>query len=142
MADYEIIKMKQLAIQMQYRLAGLNFAGFAFAYLLSFPVLKLPYAFTAISRQIRIPFAFTFGAYFSMKLQEYPFSSRFYHDLMVQPAPYGGYMRKTVKNHFPVAWYYTSSHLHELGYSLPEMNEYDKSTQIPETHTTFDDTFF
>ena len=32
--------------------------------------------------------------------------------------------------------------MHENGYSLPEMNEYDKRTEMPKTHTKFDATFY
>ena len=47
-------------------------------------------------------------------------------------------MRKSIKEHFPVWWDHLSKDLHANGYSLPEMNEYDKATLIQNTHTRFD----
>ena len=42
-----------------------------------------------------------------------------------------------MKEHFPVWWHDVSAQMHENGISLPEMNEYDKSTTIQNTHTKF-----
>ena len=61
---------------------------------------------------------------------------------MSQPAPHGSYLRKSIAHHFPVWWSDVSKNLHENGYSLPEMNEYDKRTTIQETHTHFDATYY
>merc|ERR1712086_513116 len=61
-----------------------------------------------------------------------------FHELVSQPAPHGSYLRRTVREHFPVWWAQVSADLHADGYSLPEMNEYDKSTTIQRSHTQFD----
>ena len=37
-------------------------------------------------------------------------------------------------------WNDVSKDLNENGYSLPEMNEYDKALEMPKTHTRFDTT--
>ena len=47
-------------------------------------------------------------------------------------------MRKTLREHFPVWWHDLSKTLDSQGYSLPEMNEYDKQTKIQRNHTAFD----
>ena len=39
-------------------------------------------------------------------------------------------------------WHATEEKLQENGYSLPEMQRYDKQTAIPETHTRFDTSFY
>ena len=39
-------------------------------------------------------------------------------------------------------WNQTSAELHEAGLSLPEMNEYDRRVEMPNTHTKFDTTFY
>ena len=56
---------------------------------------------------------------------------------MTQPAPHGSYLRRTIKEHFPVWWHRTSAQMNERGHSLPEMNEYDRATDMPKTHTAF-----
>ena len=32
--------------------------------------------------------------------------------------------------------------MHDNGYNLPEMNEYDKRVELPKTHTRFDASFY
>ena len=61
---------------------------------------------------------------------------------MSQPAPHGSYLRRTLKEHFPVWWYEVSNQLEENGYSLPEMAQYDKQTTMPNTHLKFDNSFY
>lgn len=39
-------------------------------------------------------------------------------------------------------WNDVSAELHENGYSLPEMSQYDKRVELPKTHTRFDNTFY
>mmetsp|Transcript_37296 Transcript_37296/g.35901 ORF Transcript_37296/g.35901 Transcript_37296/m.35901 type:complete len:85 (+) Transcript_37296:235-489(+) len=68
--------------------------------------------------------------------------SKPFHELVCQPAPHGSYLRRSLKEHFPVWWNQVSKQLHENGYSLPEMNEYDKKLDIQKTHTRFDSTFY
>ena len=59
---------------------------------------------------------------------------------MSQPSPHGSYLRKSIKEHFPVWWHDLSDQLNVNGYNLPEMNEYDKRVIMPNTHTRFDTT--
>lgn len=50
---------------------------------------------------------------------------------MVQPAPHGSYLRRNLKENFPMWWRRTSAQMHYNGYNLPEMYEYDRQTDIP-----------
>ena len=56
---------------------------------------------------------------------------------MAQPAPHGSYLRRSVKEHFPIWWHDTSANLALNGYNLPEMNEYDRMIHYPKSHTKF-----
>jgi len=86
---------------------------------------------------LRLPVALTFATFLGVQASAWERPSKAFHDLMAQPAPHGSYLRRTVKEHFPVWWNSVSSNLHSNGYSLPEMNEYDKSTMIQNNHTAF-----
>ncbi len=68
--------------------------------------------------------------------------NQYFHEIVSQPAPHGTYVRRSLKEHFPVWWNDVSKELHANGYSLPEMPQYDKSTEIQNTHTRFDHTFY
>jgi len=61
-----------------------------------------------------------------------------FHEIVSQPAPHGSYLRRSIKEHFPVWWNEVSTDLNANGYSLPEMTQYDKQIEIPKTHTHFD----
>ena len=56
---------------------------------------------------------------------------------MSQPAPHGSYIRRSLKEHFPVWWHDISQDLHDKGLNLPEMHQYDKAINMPKSHTTF-----
>lgn len=88
---------------------------------------------------MRIPAALTMGTFLGVQAQVWERPSQTFHELVSQPAPHGSYLRSSLREHFPVWWAKVSSDLHESGYSLPEMNEYDKSTDIQKSHTQFDD---
>ena len=89
---------------------------------------------------LRLPVALSIATFLGVQASTWERPSSTFHDLVCQPAPHGSYVRKTMKEHFPVWWNTVSANLHANGYSLPEMNEYDKATQIQNTHTAFDAT--
>jgi len=92
----------------------------------------------AIGWTQRLPVALTIGTFLGVQAAAWERPSTAFHELVSQPAPHGSYLRRTVKEHFPVWWAQVSADLHADGYSLPEMNEYDKSTTIQRSHTQFD----
>ncbi len=79
---------------------------------------------------LRLPPALCFATFLSVQGSAWERPSKQFHDLMAQPAPHGSYLRKSVKEHFPVWWNHVSADLHSAGYTLPEMNEYDKAILI------------
>ena len=87
---------------------------------------------------LRFPVALTIATFLGVQASSWERPNKAFHDLMSQPAPHGSYLRKTMREHFPVWWSDVSANLHSNGYSLPEMNEYDKSTLIQNSHTQFD----
>ncbi len=87
---------------------------------------------------LRFPMAMTFTTFFALQGANWYRPSKEFHELMCQPAPHGGYLRRTVAEHFPVWWKQVSADLHDNGYSLPEMNEYDKRTEFPRHESRFD----
>lgn len=91
---------------------------------------------------LRFPAAATFATFLGVQATNWQRPSKSFHELMSQPAPHGSYLRRTLKEHFPVWWYETSMQLEENGYSLPEMPQYDKQTTMPNTHLKFDSTFY
>ena len=91
-----------------------------------------------INYALRLPVALTIGTFMGVQAQTWERRSQTFHEIVSQPAPHGTYLRNTIKEHFPVWWSSVSADLHTAGYSLPEMNEYDKSTDIQRSHTQFD----
>jgi len=86
---------------------------------------------------LRVSVALTFSAFLGVQASAWERSSTTFHDLASQPAPLGSYLRRTLREHFPV-WWSSVSALHANEYSLPEMNECDKGTIIQKPHTGFD----
>ena len=87
---------------------------------------------------LRLPPTLTIATFLGVQASAWERPSKTFHDLVSQPAPHGSYLRRSIKEHFPVWWNSISANLNESGYSLPEMNEYDKSTTIQASHTQFD----
>jgi len=93
----------------------------------------------AYSRHLRLPVAMTYATFLAVQASAWERPNKTFHDLVSQPAPHGSYYRKTLKEHFPVWWHEISDNLYKNGYNLPEMAEYDKSTEIQRSHSQFDD---
>lgn len=87
---------------------------------------------------MRIPISLSIATFMGVQAQTWERDSMVFHEIVSQPAPHGSYMRATIKEHFPVWWATVSADLHKSGYSLPEMNEYDKSTTMQKSNTIFD----
>ena len=87
---------------------------------------------------LRLPFALSFGTFLGVQASTWERPNKTFHELVSQPAPHGSYLRKSIREHFPVWWNQVSEDLYKCGYNLPEMNEYDKATTIQVSHTQFD----
>lgn len=87
---------------------------------------------------LRAPVGLSFATFLAMQASAWERPNKAFHELMSQPAPHGSYLRKTMSSHFPVWWNVVSGNLHKHGYSLPEMNEYDKATAMRKSSTMFD----
>lgn len=87
---------------------------------------------------LRFPIAVSISLFMGVQAANWTRPSQGFHELMAQPAPHGSYLRRTLREHFPVWWHATSAQLSANGYNLPEMHEYDKTTEMPKSHTSFD----
>lgn len=138
LTDYEVLRMKELYQWQLQELSGQFVAhaavGWGSTYLLLGPIVRAP----GIHYAMRLPIALTVASFLGVQAAAWERPSTTFHELVSQPAPHGSYVRKTIKEHFPVWWAQVSGDLHKAGYSLPEMNEYDKSTTIQYSHTQFD----
>ena len=110
--------------------------GWAFCFLFMGKVVKS----SVHGWMLRGPPAVCFATFLGVQAAAWERPGTVWNDIMTQPAPHGTYVRKSVKEHFPVWWNNISADLHTSGHSLPEMNEYDKSTMIQNDHTKFDKT--
>ncbi|CDW73363.1 dhhc zinc finger domain containing protein [Stylonychia lemnae] len=138
LTEWEVLKMKELYFWQLQEMSGQAVCHVIIGWGLTFPLMGPIVKSSAHGWYLRMPVAMTFATFLSVQASNWQRPSKTFHEIMAQPAPHGGYLRKTLKEHFPVWWYETSSQLAENGYSLPEMNEYDKATIMPHTHTKFD----
>jgi hypothetical protein len=108
--------------------------GWALCYPLMGPIVKG----ATQGWMLRLPPTLSIATFLGVQAAAWERPSSAFHDLVSQPAPHGSYIRRSLKEHFPIWWNSVSANLHTNGYSLPEMNEYDKSTRIQNSHTQFD----
>ena len=86
---------------------------------------------------LRLPLTLTIATFLGVQSANYARPNRVFTEIMTQPAPHGSYLRRTIKEHFPVWWHSTSKQLHDRGFNVPEMSQYDRATDMPKTHTAF-----
>ena len=118
------------------------FFNTGFAYLLTFPAMGPMLRSSTHNNLLRLPLTLTFMTFLQLQSSNWMVESKQFHEIMTQPAPHGSYLRRSLKEHFPVWWEQTSAQMHANGYSLPEMNEYDRATKMPKSHTRFDNQRF
>ena len=131
--------MKELYSWQLQELSGQFMAHSAVGSAATYLVLGLNIRGSAIGYVMRLPVALTIDTFLGVQAAAWERPSQTFHDLVSQPAPHGSYLRNTIREHFPVWWAQVSADLHAAGYSLPEMNEYDKSTEIQRFANQFDD---
>ena len=107
--------------------------GWGLTYPLMGPILRAQ----AQNFILRMPAALTIALFLSVQGANWQRPSKAFTEIVSQPAPYGSYLRRSLKEHFPVWWHETSQQLHEQGLSLPEMYHYDRQTNMPKSHTQF-----
>ena len=107
--------------------------GWGLTYPLMGPILRAQ----AQNFVLRLPAALSFSFFLAVQGANWQRPDKAFHEIVSQPAPHGSYLRRTLKEHFPVWWYNASNQLNENGYSLPEMHSYDKATQMPKSATQF-----
>ena len=53
---------------------------------------------------LRLPAALTFATFLAVQGQNWQRPSKSFHEIVSQPAPHGSYLRRSLKEHFPVWW--------------------------------------
>ena len=86
---------------------------------------------------LRLPAALSFATFLSVQGANWQRPNKAFHEICCQPAPHGSYLRRSMREHFPVWWKETSEQMHKNGYSLPEMHEYDQQTKMPTSYSNF-----
>jgi len=142
LTEWEILRMKELYLWQLQELSTQAVFFFGLGWLLTFPTMGPIVRSSVHGWMLRAPIAVVFAMFMSVQAANWQRPCKYFHEVMAQPAPHGSYLRKTIKEHFPVWWNQVSKQLHENGHSLPEMNEYDKQTLIPRTHTAFDTSLY
>ena len=57
---------------------------------------------------LRLPAAATFATFLGVQASNWQRPSKAFHEIVSQPAPHGSYLRRSLKEHFPVWWYETT----------------------------------
>ena len=107
------------------------------SYLLTFPLLGPMLRSSTHNFILRLPLTLSLATFLGIQFTNKPLPSKAFSEIMAQPAPHGSYLRRSIKEHFPVWWASTSAQLADRGHTLPEMNEYDRAVEMPKTHTSF-----
>ena len=113
------------------------FVNTTFAYMMTFPLLGPMLRSSTHNWILRLPLTLSLATFLTIQYSNYAMPNRAFTEIMTQPAPHGSYLRRTIKEHFPVWWNRTSAELTARGHSLPEMNEYDRATEMPKIHNSF-----
>ena len=129
--------MKQLYASQLQELACQSAVNMAAGWFLTYPLMGPILRAQAQNQILRLPAALSFATFLSVQGANWQRPNRTFHEIVSQPAPHGSYLRRSLKEHFPVWWHDTSAQLHANGYSLPEMYEYDRSTAMPKNHAAF-----
>ena len=106
-------------------------------WLATFPLMGPIVRSTAHGWLLRFPVSLTISLFLMVQASNWDRPNKVFHEIVAQPAPHGTYLRRSLREHSPVWWSHTSAQLYLNGFSLPEMNEYDKATQLPKDHTKF-----
>ena len=134
--------MKELYFWQLQELSGQFLAHFIVGWGLTFPLMGPIVRSATHGWMLRFPVALSIATFLGVQGSNRRRPSRTFHEIVAQPAPHGSYLRRSIKEHFPVWWNDVSKELSDNGYSLPEMNEYDKKLEIQNTHTKFDTSFY
>ena len=104
LTDYEVLRMKELYRWQLQELSGQFVAHTLVGWLLTFPLMGPVVKNVAHGMALRLPVTLTFATFLGVQASAWERPNKCFHDLVSQPAPHGSYVRKTLKEHFPVWW--------------------------------------
>jgi len=130
--------MKELYNQQLQELSGQFLAHTIFGWAVTYPLMGPIIKGSAHGWMLRYPVTLSIALFMGVQASNWNRPSKVFHEIVCQPAPHGSYVRRSLKENFPIWWEATSANMHTAGLSLPEMNEYDRSIEMPKTTTNFD----
>ena len=112
LTDYEVLKMKELYAWQLQELSGQFVLHTAVGWGMCFPLMGPIIKSATHGWYLRLPVALSFATFLGVQASSWERPSQSFHDLMCQPAPHGSYLRRSIKEHFPVWWNSVSANLH------------------------------
>mmetsp|Transcript_7139 Transcript_7139/g.9954 ORF Transcript_7139/g.9954 Transcript_7139/m.9954 type:complete len:197 (-) Transcript_7139:94-684(-) len=140
LSEWEVVKMKELYQYQLQELACQSIASITIGWGLTYPLMGPILRAQAQNFVLRLPATLSFATFIAVQGANWRRPSPTFTDIVSQPAPHGSYLRRTLREHFPVWWRETSAQLHAKGLSLPEMHEYDRQTKMPTSYSNFNTT--
>ena len=138
LTEWEVLKFKDLYGDQLMSLVSVHWLAFSAGFALSYPIMSPIIRGSTHGYLSRMPVGFLLGFCLSHQSGFWCRPNQIFHEILTQPNPHGSYIRKLIKYHFPRWWSELSGNLHENGYNLVEMNEYDKQIKMPELDNKFD----
>lgn len=111
--------MKELYFWQLQEMSGQFLAHVLFGWALTYPLMGPIVKSSLHGWMFRFPVAMTVATFLGVQASNWQRPSSTFHEIMSQPAPHGSYLRRSLKEHFPVWWNDVSNQLSVNGYSLP-----------------------
>jgi hypothetical protein len=96
--------MKELYFWQLQEMSGQFVAHVIFGWALTYPLMGPIVKSHMHGWMLRFPVAMTVATFLGVQASNWQRPSKTFHELMSQPAPHGSYLRRSIKEHFPVWW--------------------------------------
>jgi hypothetical protein len=100
--------MKELYFWQLQEMSGQFFAHILFGWGLTYPIMGPIIKNAHYAWWLRFPVALSLATFLGVQASNWQRPCKPFHEIMSQPAPHGSYLRRTLKEHFPVWWYDTT----------------------------------
>ena len=100
--------MKQLYAHQLQELACQGMVGMAAGWMLTYPLMGPILRAQSQNQILRLPAALSFATFLGVQSANWQRPSRTFHEIVSQPTPHGSYLRRSLREHFPVWWHQTS----------------------------------
>ena len=140
LSEWEILKFKDLYANQLGNMIWQTLSCFGLGYVATSIIMSPTIISPTNGYLLRLPMLAVLTSFLCVQSPHWMRPNQEFHEIMWQPNPHGSYVRKVVRFHFPKLWEDVSANLHENGYNLKEMNEYDNQVEMPELSEKFDTT--